>query len=221
MLARETPTMTGLIKKLLRTIMNMKKYLIITAVFAAILASCSKDKEIETEDKIGGGITEFEADIPESKTYLGEKGADGWPNYWSNGDVIYVHNVTSKALKTGDGYVGTNYARFSMNGGVSPVGGKYYAAYPAARMSGWNSSTKKATVTIPATQTFTVGNYDPSAYVMVGTSTTQRLNFSPVMGLIKLTTTAPAEGTLYRLCWAFRRHGILVYRNQREYRFRL
>lgn len=192
----------------------MKKTLLILAALAFILVpSCTKqvEEEPESEDLLEnvseeggeqqGGTVEFEATLLETKTYLGtptgSAGSRQWPNLWSNGDVINVHGTASEALNTGDGYVGTNYARFTMNSAISAVGGKYYSAYPSSKVSSWNSSSKTATVTIPATQTFTSGSYDPSAYIMVGSSSTQKLNFNPVMGLIQLTTTAPAEGTLY------------------------
>ena len=188
----------------------MKKTLLILAALAFILVpSCTKqvEEEPESEDlleNVGeeggeqqGGAVEFEATLLETKTHLGDPdgavGSRKWPNLWSAGDVINVNGVYSTSL-TG---AGTNYAIFTMKDAVSAVGGKYYSAYPNAKVSSWNSGSKTATVTIPATQTFTSGNYDPSAYIMVGSSNTKKLDFSPVMGLIQLTTTAPAEGTLY------------------------
>lgn len=190
----------------------MKKVFLLLAVFAlAIYPSCTKQQEEDieivpereepgkedTEEGAGEGITEFSASLPETKTYLGtptgSPGPREWPNLWSAGDVINVNGVYSTSL-TG---AGTNYAIFTMNDAVSAVGGMYYSAYPNEKVSSWNIDLKTATVTIPDTQTFTSGSYDPSAYIMVGSSSTQKLNFNPVMGLIQLTPRAPAEGTLY------------------------
>ena len=174
-----------------------------TAVIAlAFISSCTeKEQEQETdfvypEEEVGGGITEFTATLPATKTQLGDPtGADGsreWPNLWSNGDIININGVESAELSTGDGYVGTDCAIFEM---ASAVSGPYYAAYPSSAVSDYSNGS--ATITIPATQDWVEGNYDPAAYIMLGKSNTATLTFSPMMGLVQLTTTAPAEGTLY------------------------
>ena len=175
-----------------------------TAVIAlAFISSCTEkeqDTDItypEKEEVSGGdGITEFTATLPATKTQLGDPtGADGsreWPNLWSDGDIINVNGVASEALTTGDGYVGTDCAIFEM---ASAVSGPYYAAYPSSAVSDYSNGS--ATITIPATQDWVEGNYDPAAYIMLGKSNTATLTFSPMMGLVQLTTTAPAEGTLY------------------------
>lgn len=173
----------------------MKKFFVIAAV-AALAFSCV-DAEIENEDIPGfAEVTEFGASIPEvgSKTYLSAKDGSVWHTLWGNGDAININGVASNALSTGDGYVGTNYARFTMKSGVSP---KFYYAYPAGKVSSWNSSSHTSTVTVPTTQTWVSGQYDPNAYIMVGNGTSTQLSFNPVMGLIDVTTTAPSEGTLY------------------------
>jgi hypothetical protein len=191
------PEMTGLIK--LPQI--MKKFFLIPAVIAlAFISSCTeKEQEIENtlpDEELGSGITEFNATLLTTKTQLGtptgSEGSREWPNLWSNGDQINVNGENSAALSTGDGYVGTDYAIFTMANAVS---GPYYAAYPASAVS--NYSAGSATVTIPATQTFVDGSYDPAAYIMLAKSDNATLNFTPMMGLVQLTTTAPAEGTLY------------------------
>ena len=180
--------------------MIMKKILLILAVIAlAFIPSCT-EKEQDTdivypEEEIDGGITEFTATLPSTKTQLGtptgETGYRQWPNLWSNGDMINVNGAVSKALSTGDGYVGTNYALFKIEGVVNSP---FYAAYPSSAVSYSNGS---ATITIPATQSWVDGSYDPSSYIMLSKSSTAKLSFSPMMGLVQLTTTAPAEGTLY------------------------
>lgn len=173
----------------------MKKFFVIAAV-AALAFSCV-DAEIENEDIPGfAEVTEFGASIPEvgSKTYLSAKDGTVWHTLWGNGDAININGVASNALSTGDGYVGTNYARFTM---ASAVSSKFYYAYPASKVSSWNSSSHTSTVTVPTTQTWVSGQYDPNAYIMVGNGTSTQLSFNPVMGLIDVTTTAPASGTLY------------------------
>ena len=184
---------------LTKTAKIMKKFFIVPAVIAlAFVCSCNKEQEEEgiNIDITGEELTEFKASLPGTKTYLGEAtgevGSREWPNLWSNGDVISVNGVTSVALSTGDGYVGTDYAIFHM---ASVVSGPFYAAYPASAVSGYSAGS--ATITIPATQTFVAGSYDPASYIMLGKSNTETLSFNPMMGLVQLTTTAPASGTLY------------------------
>ena len=183
-----------------KTAALMKRLFVIPAVIAlAFVCSCNKEQEVDNpdiKDDVQTGITEFRATLQATKTQLGAPtGAAGsreWPNLWSDGDVINVNGVESAALSTGDGYVGTDYAVFHM---ASAVSGPYYAAYPASAVSEYSAG--GATITIPAAQSFVEGNYDPAAYIMIGKSDTPTLSFSPMMGLIQLTTTAPAEGTLY------------------------
>ena len=188
---------------MIKTAIVMKKLFVILAVSAIfVVLSCSKeqhqaDTPVGPEVVVPGGDdapTEFSASLPETKTHLGEKSDSSYPNYWSAGDVIYVNGIPSTEININAGGKGENYAVFTMDGNVpAAADGKYYSAYPASAVSNWNSSAKSATITIPATQNWVDGNYDPEAYIMVGSSTTKTLNFNPVMGLIKLTTTAPSE----------------------------
>lgn len=179
----------------------MKKFFAIAALLA-LTFSCNKEgaetDTITNPDEISEGVevTEFGASIPEvdSKTYLSEKDGSVWHTLWGNGDAININGVASNALSTGDGYVDTNYARFTMASGVTS---QFYYAYPASRVSAWNSGSHSATITVPTTQSWVSGQYDPSAYIMVGNGTSSQLSFQPVMGLIDITTTAPASGTLY------------------------
>ena len=191
------PEVTGMIKPLL----TMKKFFAIAALLA-LTFSCNKEgaetDTITNPDEISEGVevTEFGASIPEvdSKTYLSAKDGSVWHTLWGNGDAININGVNSNALSTDDGYVGTNYARFTM---ASAVSSRFYYAYPASRVSAWNSGSHSATITVPTTQSWVSGQYDPSAYIMVGNGTSSQLSFQPVMGLIDIATTAPAEGTLY------------------------
>ena len=197
---------------MIKTAIVMKKLFVILAVSAIfVVLSCSKeqhqaDTPVGPETPEAQGVKEFSAALPETKTYLGapsgDSGARTWPTYWKAGDFINVNGVSSSSITIGGEGKTASYAVFTMAGEISTVGGYYHSIYPASAVSNWNSSAKSATITIPATQTYTapeneVPQYDPSAYIMVGKSSTATLNFSPMMGLIQLTTTAPASGTLY------------------------
>ncbi|MBO7510203.1 MAG: hypothetical protein J6T35_03380, partial [Bacteroidales bacterium] len=65
--------------------------------------------------------------------------------------------------------------------------------YPA---SAFSFSGGTGTVTVPTTQTYVSGSYDPAAYIIVGKSSSQETGFYPQMGIIRLTPrdASPASG---------------------------
>ena len=144
----------------------MKKTTLISAAIISILAavSCSRNYleesiDIETPDV----TTTISATILSTKTYIGAKDGDSYPNYWKEGDKISVNGVTSDAL--GSEADGKASADFTFSGAISTP---YHAAYPASAVSGYNAGT--ATLTIPTVQNYVAGSYDPEAFVMFGTS---------------------------------------------------
>lgn len=190
MSARVNPETTGSINPMEETI--MKKTLLFGAI-ALLALSCSK-KEMVSPDEGQGGTDKtcvFSATLPETKTYLGDKVGDAYPNYWGEGDAIDVNGHASAALYDGDGYVGTSSARFVVNAVLSAP---YNAVYPASAVSAYDSGS--ATITIPANQTYIAGKYDPYAFILMGSSETSDFSFSPKTAIVKVTTTAPATGSL-------------------------
>ncbi|MBR6002448.1 MAG: hypothetical protein IK045_06260, partial [Bacteroidales bacterium] len=168
----------------------MKKTIFLTSL--AILAlSCAKEQEIPETPSPEGGRTEFSASLPDTKVCLGEKDGDSYPTLWQAGDRISVNGAQSDALTADDGYSGTSYARFTINGVVSAP---FYSAYPASAVSAYSSGS--ATISIPAQQAYVAGQYDPAAYIMVGSGSSPSLSFQPQMALFKLTPTAPEDGSL-------------------------
>ena len=160
----------------------MKKLFITLTALAAVLASCSKEAEQqapETED-VKGPVT-LNVILPETKTALGEKQGDPWPNYWSEGDKISVNGVTSEPLDAAG--AGKATASFTVDGIAAP----FYAAYPAASLSAYDAG--NATITIPAAQSYVAGSYDPAAYVMLASGSETTLTFSSKVAIFKLTPT--------------------------------
>ena len=178
--------MNGSIKKM--TV--MKKILLLASVLV-LAFSCNKEQDIPEVAPGEIRTVVFKASLPETKVCLGEKGDDGYPTLWQAGDIITVNGNQSVALEDGDGYVGTNYAQFTVTGELSAP---YYSASPASAISGYSSGA--ATVTIPAQQAYVAGQHDPAAYIMLGSGDSPSLSFNPMMSLFKITPTAPAEGTL-------------------------
>lgn len=153
------------------------------------LFSCAQEKNLEPEAV--AETIRFEVNIPETKTHLGEKVGSAYPNYWSAGDAISVNGVTSEPLETDSPYVGTNKAEFSV---TLSSGSPYYFAYPATYLS--NYSNGSARINLPTTQACSSTTYDPSAFIMTGTSNSVKVNFSPRMCSIKLTVPGTYEAKI-------------------------
>ena len=124
----------------------MKKTIILTSLIILAL-SCAKEQEIPETPAPEGGKTEFSASLPDTKVCLGEKDGDSYPTLWQAGDQISVNGAQSDALTADDGYSGTSYAKFIINGVVSAP---YNSAYPASAVSAYSSGS--ATIAIPAQQ---------------------------------------------------------------------
>ena len=161
----------------------MKKlFFALTAL--AVIASCAKEQEVENPETAGNGevgTVILSANLPETKTALGEKSGDVWPNYWSAGDKISVNGVSSEALD--DSFAGKASATFTVDGIAAP----FYAAYPASALSEYNAGS--ATITIPSEQVYVAGSYDPAAYVMLATGSETQLSFTSKVAIYKLTPT--------------------------------
>ena len=145
-----------------------------------LLFSCTREPAREPEPQ--AETICFSAGIVETKTQLGEKEGTAYPNLWSAGDRISVNGVASSPLEEGSAYVGTNRAEFSV---TLPAASAYHFAYPASVVSAYNNG--HAVITLPATQRMTASTYDPSAFIMTGTSASRNVDFSPLMSVIKLT----------------------------------
>ena len=157
----------------------MKKVLLIS-LLPLLLFSCVGKKGLESEPE---AITiRFSAGIAETKTQLGDKVGTSYPNLWSAGDAISVNGVASSPLEDGSEYVGTSKAEFTV---TVPAANTYHFAYPASVVSGYSNG--NAVITLPATQRMTATTYDPSAFIMTGTSTSKNVVFDPLMSVIKLT----------------------------------
>ena len=168
----------------------MKKILLLSAAVLSILATASCSKESAGADDV---ITIINASIAPSRTALGEKDGASWPNYWKAGDQIMVNGVASGALDSGaDGKASASFT-FS-----AAIGTPYYAAYPAAAVSdyaaGW------ATMTLPASQAYVQGSYDPAAFLMCGTSSdASSVVLSPCVGVFRLSLEGTASITKVKL----------------------
>lgn len=178
----------------------MKKIELLTAAALSILAAVSCAKETSDNQKESAnpdGIrTTLSASLLSTRTALGEKDGTAWPNYWKEGDQICVNGVVSDALlEEADGKA---TATFSFEGALETP---YYAAYPASALTGYENGS--ATLTVPATQAYVEGSYDPAAFVMGGKSTNAgSVVLSPCVSIFHLSLSGSAAITSVRLTGA-------------------
>ena len=142
--------------------------------FALALLAFSCTREINQDAPVvpGAKVT-ISAGIAETRTALGQPEGSVYPNLWSAGDMIAVNGVTSEPL--GSEAAGASKASFTLTGVQAP----FRAVYPASAASNWSDGA--ATVTIPSRQTWQSGTYDPAAFVMLGSSETESVSFSPAV----------------------------------------
>lgn len=169
----------------------MKKITILSAAVLVSLAAVSCLKETSGPENAG---TVLRASLaPTTKTALGEKEGTSWPNYWQAGDRISVNGVTSVAL--GAEADGKSTASFSFEGTLEAP---YCAVYPADAVSAFSDG--NATFTVPATQHYVAGSYDPAALIMGGKSTEEGvIDLAPCVSLFHLSLTGEPTETISRI----------------------
>ena len=171
----------------------MKKIYLLSAAVLSILAAASCAREENGPETFR---TVISASIAPTKTALGEKEGEAWPNYWKAGDQISVNGVTSEAL--GSEADGNATATFTFESLISTP---YNAVYPASAVSDYSDGS--ATVTLPASQNYVAGSYDPAAFIMGGKSTDEaKLSLSPCVSLIHLSLTGTASISKVKLTGA-------------------
>ena len=171
----------------------MKKIKLISAAVLSILAAVSCTTEIFIQET---SRTVISANLASSKTAFGALDGTSRPNYWSAGDQISVNGVTSDALDAEAD--GKESATFTFEGALSTP---YYAVYPAAAVSGYDAGS--ATLTMPATQNYVAGSYDPAALLMCGKSVeTGTVTLNPCVAVIRLNMSGTAAISRIKLTGA-------------------
>ena len=169
----------------------MKTIKLISAAVLCIIAAASCSKEIVNgPDTVR---TTISARLESTKTALGAKVGDEWPNYWKTGDQISVNGVASEALDSQ--YDGVSSAEFTFAGALSVP---YCAAYPASAVSGYSNG--EAILTVPAVQNYVDGSYDPAAFIMGGKSNnSSSVSLSPWVSLFHLSLSGSASVSRVKL----------------------
>ena len=151
----------------------------------SLLFSCSR-AEFEPMDPASGnektGRTVLEATAagdltPDSKTSFGEKTGNAYPILWSAGDCISVNGVASAELASG----GATTASFSFDGMLDAP---FQGVYPSSAVNAYFNG--EYSVSVPSGQTYTPGQFDPAAGLMLA-SGSSNLTFKHVMAYLKVT----------------------------------
>ena len=168
--------------------MMKKIFYISLAVLASAAVSCVKENPAGNTDApvVEDMPVVLEASAPSdvtvsplTKTSMVPSG-ENYSVLWSENDAISVNGTTSSSIAV-DADNAKN-ASFTINGVEAP----FCAVYPAATASEFSSSS--AVVTLPATQNYKQGTFDPASAVMLGYAADgEALAFSHAMSYLYLT----------------------------------
>lgn len=155
--------------------MKTLKYII--PVCCVALASCSEANPDKAESEIpSDGGTVLTAVIgTDTRTMLGDKVGKEYPILWTEGDKINVNGESSSDTVIKEG---SKQASFTFGKEMSAP---YSAVYPA---SAYKSD---GVITIPSTQSYKAGSFDPASSVMCSYSRGETtLTFHHLMAYLKL-----------------------------------
>ncbi len=130
----------------------MKKIGFILLASIWIIPSCTKQQENTTGS--GAKVYKLTASVDETKTTIGKDGSV-YKIYWATGDKISVNGQESDPVSSADN--GKKSVNFSVTLGET---GPYKVLYPA--------TTSQNVVSLPATQNYVAGSFDPAAAPMYG-----------------------------------------------------
>ena len=165
-----------------------KSFNIFLAALAVMTVSCVKENAPQTDESLAPvGEFELQAVAPADVTVgaLGTKTVmvpenEAYAVNWTETDAISVNGTASTAIKVAED--NAKNATFTVSGVSAP----FCTVYPAAVASGFDAAS--ATVTLPATQDYVAGSFDPAASVMLGYMEEEgTLAFSHAMSYLYLT----------------------------------
>ena len=156
---------------------NMKTLKYIIPVCCVALASCSEANPDKAESEItSDGGTVLTAVIgTDTRTILGDKVGKEYPILWTVGDKINVNGESSSEAAVKEG---SKQASFAFGKEMSAP---YSAVYPASAYKA------EGVITIPSTQSYVAGSFDPASSVMCSYSGGEAtLHFHHLMAYLKL-----------------------------------
>ena len=155
--------------------MKTLKYII--PVCCVALASCSEANpdKVESEIPSDGGTVLTAVIGTDTRTMLGDKVGKEYPILWTAGDKINVNGESSSEAAVKEG---SKQASFAFGKEMSAP---YSAVYPASAYKA------EGVITIPSTQSYVAGSFDPASSVMCSYSGGEAtLHFHHLMAYLKL-----------------------------------
>ena len=169
----------------------MRKHYLFLAALAAVMTvlSCQKDPKEEpvTPEEPDTPVVEkvYSLDVSApadavavngTKTTMVPAGADAYAVNWISTDVIRVNGTASTAITVNS--TDAKKASFSFESGVTAP---YKSIYPSSVYK------SDGVITLPASQTYQAGTYDPAAAIMAGYSESGSLAFNHLMAYLLIT----------------------------------
>ena len=130
-------------------------------VLLAALVACTAEPAPTAEDSF---VLSANLENTGSKMCLGSPTDNAYPILWQTGDIISVNGTTSSALSST--YNGKKVATFTVSGTQSAP---YKVLYPG--------TTSANVITLPATQSYVAGSFDPAAAAAYGNATKTGSNY--------------------------------------------
>ena len=156
---------------------NMKTLKYIIPVCCVALASCSEANpdKAESEMPSDGGTVLTAVIGTDTRTMLGDKVGKEYPILWTVGDKVNVNGESSSDAVIKEG---SKQASFTFGKEMSAP---YSAVYPASAYK------SEGVITIPSTQSYVAGSFDPASSVMCSYSEGETtLTFHHLMAYLKL-----------------------------------
>ena len=130
------------------------KATLVAAIALGFAFGCTKTAPDVETGSVEGMILSASISGPETKTMLGSRGAGVYPVLWKTGDKISVNGTLSDNDVTSDGQTVVD---FTVSGSLTAP---YKVLYPG--------TTSPNVITLPATQSYVAGSFDPDAAAAYG-----------------------------------------------------
>ena len=165
----------------------MKKFSFLFVVTAMLLVSCQTDPS--TEPIVGGGPVTITVSIDNTRTVLGDKGADGiYSLYWSEGDKLVVNGVESEPAQIDESDAKT--ASFVISESVSYP---YKITYPYCESTRPNVPK----VNFPTEQNYVEGSFSVGSAPMCGyVEKGKNAELKHLSGVLRFPIKAESEGVV-------------------------
>lgn len=147
---------------------------LIALIILPLLASCTKEM-VDYSNENGNSMIVFEVSAPDTRTSFGTLDQGTYPILWSNGDRIVVNGIESEPIEVS---TSASSAQFVVKGTTTAP---YNVVYPSEAL---NADGK---VIVPATQSYTNGQFDPKAQIMLGQSNTNSVQLKVATAFVSVT----------------------------------